>query len=60
MKQNNKTFFEQLPEPISAAVADPNSPPTSYATPEELPSDVQDVVPMDIDLPDSPVIPYAP
>ena len=38
MKQNNKEFFEQLPNEISAGIVDPNSPLTSYATPmEELP-----------------------
>ncbi|KAI0088313.1 hypothetical protein BDY19DRAFT_994221 [Irpex rosettiformis] len=61
VKQNNKTFFDQLPEHISNTVVDPNSPATSYATPIEelLPSELQiEVVPMEVDQNDLPS--YAP
>lgn len=55
MKQNNRTFFEHLPDEISAGIVDPNSPPTSYATPmEEISPGVSlaETQPMDVDRQD--------
>ncbi|KAI0694109.1 hypothetical protein BC835DRAFT_1406517 [Cytidiella melzeri] len=52
VKQNNRTFFDQLPHEISAGIVDPNSPPTSYATPLEEMSPVvthAEEEPMDVD-----------
>ncbi|KAI0340340.1 hypothetical protein BDW22DRAFT_1360280 [Trametopsis cervina] len=58
VKQNNKTFFEQLPDDITADLVDPNSPPTMYTTPLGDVSPVNSHVdgePMEIDHPEDPV-----
>lgn len=53
MKENNRTFFNQLPPDIVTGVKDPNSTPTSpYATPlEDFPPTAEGTggEPMEID-----------